>query len=122
MAVDPTRYRMRLPSRLMWKLGKVLPHPDLLLILEAPAEVVFERTKELPVAELRRQQQTWRKRLPAGQPHVSLDASLPASEVLANARKEIHRLRGVAGSIQPSRGVNLARTTNTRWILPQAPN
>lgn len=122
MAVDPTRYRMRLPSRLMWKLGKVLPHPDLLLVLEAPAEVVFERKKELPVAELRRQQQTWRKRLPAGQPHVFLDASLPASEVLANARKEIHRLRGVAGSIQPSRVVNLPRSTNTRWILPQAPN
>ncbi len=87
MAVDPKRYRMQLPPPLMWRLGRLLPHPDLLLVLEAPAEVVFERKKELPVAELRRQQQLWRERLPTRQPHAFLDASLPASEVLASAEK-----------------------------------
>ncbi len=121
MAVDPKRYRMRLPTWLIWRLGRLLPRPDLLLVLEAPAEVVFERKKELPVAELRRQQQLWRERLPTRQPHAFLDASLPASEVLANAEKQIQALVGI-GSIPFSQMVNLPRSTDPRWILPQAPN
>lgn len=120
MAVDPKRYRMQLPPPLMWRLGRLLPHPDLLLVLEAPAEVVFERKKELPVAELRRQQQLWRERLPTRQPHAFLDASLPASEVLASAEKKLQDLVET-GSVHSSAMINLPRANNPRWILPQAP-
>ncbi len=119
MAVDPTRYRMKLPSWLMWYLGRLLPHPDLLLILEAPAEVVFERKKELPIEELRRQLETWRERLPASQPRSFLDASLPAHEVLANAENDVNRLTASMGSSRSSSAVNLPRTGDPRWVLPR---
>ena len=120
MAVDPTRYRMRLPSGLMWHLGRALPNPDLLLILEAPAEVVFERKKELPIEELRRQLETWRERLPSSQPRTFLDASLPAHEVLANAETEVSRLTSATGSSGSSSAINLPRTGDPRWVLPRA--
>ncbi|MDQ4058515.1 MAG: phosphotransferase [Actinomycetota bacterium] len=119
MAVDPTRYRMRLPSWLMWYLGRALPRPDLLLVLEAPAEVVFERKRELPIEELRRQQETWRERLPASQPHAFLDASLSAREVLARAENEVNRLSMASGGTRSGTAVNLPRTGDPRWVLPR---
>ncbi|MGI8940337.1 MAG: phosphotransferase [Actinomycetota bacterium] len=119
MAVDPTRYRMKLPSRLLWWLGRLLPHPDLVLVLEAPAEVVFERKRELPLEELRRQSRVWRERLPASQPHVFLDASLPAKEVLVRAENEVRRMTGALPATRSSSPVNLPRSGDPRWVLPR---
>ncbi|MGH2751223.1 MAG: phosphotransferase [Actinomycetota bacterium] len=120
MAVDPTRYRMKLPSRLLWHLGRLLPHPDLVLVLEAPAEIVFERKRELPLEELRRQSRLWRERLPASQPHVFLDASVPAQEVLARAESEVRRITDARPATRSSSPVNLPRGGDPRWVLPRS--
>lgn len=120
MAVDPKRYRMKLPSRLLWWLGRLLPHPDLVLVLEAPAEVVLERKRELPLEELRRQSRLWRERLPDSQPHVFLDASLPAHEVLARAESELRRVANARASTRSSSPVNLPRSGDPRWVLPRS--
>lgn len=92
MAVDPRRYRLSSSRRLLWLMGRVLPSPDLLLVLEAPPEVVFARKEELELQELERQMRSWREDLPAGQKRVYLDATLPPDEVARTASRAVARL------------------------------
>jgi hypothetical protein len=118
MAVDPTRYRLKIPVRLMFGLGRLLPKPDVLLVLEASAATVRERKQELSLEELDRQMRTWRDHLPNEQKRAFLDAALPASEVQAAARRSIENLRKQANRPAP---VNLPRAANARWVLPRSP-
>lgn len=118
MAVDPTRYRLKVPDRLMFGLGRLLPKPDVLFVLEAPADVVLERKQELSLPELRRQMNVWRELLPSAQKRVLIDASLPASEVLAAAQRSITRVRLDGTRRAPA---NLPRAGNARWVIPRTP-
>lgn len=92
IAVDPKRYRLTPPGRLLWLMGRVLPSPDLVLILEAPPEVVFARKTELSLQELERQMRSWREDLPSGQKRVFLDATLPPAEVVRTAAGAVARI------------------------------
>ncbi len=92
LAVDPRRYRLRVSTRLIRYLGDRLPQPDLVLVLFASVEDVLARKAELPVGELTRQMRAWRVVLPAKLPVAYLDASRPASEVLAAALGAIREL------------------------------
>jgi thymidylate kinase len=122
IAVDPLRYRMRQHGRLLWWLGRLLPAPDLLMILEAPPEVVFARKTELTVAELGRQMGAWRDHLPARQKHVFLDASRPASEVTRRAAEAIARLGEHSGALSLGPGwTAVPRRAQPRWVLPRGP-
>jgi thymidylate kinase len=116
MAVDPARYRLKVPVRLMFVLGKILPKPDILLILEAPASTVRERKQELSIEELERQMRVWRDHLPSQQKRLFLDAALPASEVLSSAEHSLDHLRGLNKA-----PVNLPSSRNARWVLPRTP-
>lgn len=118
MAVDPTRYRLKVPVRLMFGLGRLLPKPDILFILEAPAATVLERKQELSLEELDRQRRVWRELLPNEQKRVFLDATVSASEVEASARRSIGGMKTGASSEAP---VNLPRAGNARWVLPRTP-
>lgn len=121
-AVDPLRYRLRTSPRLLWMLGRLLPKPDLLLILEASPEVVFARKTELSMDELTRQQQVWRKELPRAQRRVYLDAGKPAPTVLAQAEYELARL--LNGSNKETSGsgwVGLPPRGDPRFHLPTRP-
>ncbi|MEF8733554.1 MAG: hypothetical protein V5B40_17095 [Candidatus Accumulibacter meliphilus] len=53
--VDPRRYRLSLPTGLIRMLGRLIPRPELLFILDAPAEVLHARKQELPKLEIERQ-------------------------------------------------------------------
>jgi len=118
MAVDPTRYRMKLPAQLLLRLGRLLPKADLLLVLEAPPAVVFARKQELTLDELERQMRVWRDLLPSEQKRVFLNAALPPGEVLASAQRSIGSMRTAARHGTP---VNLPSTGNARWVLPRTP-
>lgn len=53
--VDPKRYRYAgpmWPMRLIWRL---IPKPDLVILLDAPAELIQARKQEVPIAETDRQ-------------------------------------------------------------------
>jgi thymidylate kinase len=77
--VDPKRYRYGGPSwvlRLVWRL---VPKPDLVILLDAPAEIFHARKQEVPIEETMRQQAAYRalvSRLPTG--HVVDGAQEPA--------------------------------------------
>lgn len=120
IAVDPRRYRMRPHGRLLWLLGRILPAPDLLMILEAPPEVVFARKTELSIDELARQMKAWRRHLPRSQRHVFLDASRPADEVVAGAGAEVERFAGDLASASARPGwTGVPTRAEARWVLPR---
>jgi hypothetical protein len=117
IVVDPTRYRLHPTPRLGKFLGRLLPRPDLVLVLEAPAGLIAGRKNELPRHELARQMLVWRNLLPAGQRRAYLDAGLPIHEVVRLAAEEICALRG-----ERSRGwVNLPSRDRARWFVPRSP-
>jgi thymidylate kinase len=92
-AVDPRRYRMTVGRAIVERLGRLLPPPDVVMFLEAPAEVLADRKRELPVAELERQMRTWRQiTLPERTKRVHLDASMPLEDMVGEALAHIRQL------------------------------
>jgi peptidoglycan/xylan/chitin deacetylase (PgdA/CDA1 family) len=60
LSVDPLRYRLALPHRLVRACASLLPKPDLILVADAPADTVVDRKAELSLAEVARQLAAWR--------------------------------------------------------------
>ncbi|GAB1724578.1 MAG: hypothetical protein NTNFB01_34740 [Nitrospira sp.] len=80
--VDPKRYRYGGPLWLARWVGKLVPQPDLTIILDAEPVVVQSRKQEVPLEETCRQRVAYRKLL-AELRHTSIiDASKPLSEVV----------------------------------------
>jgi thymidylate kinase len=53
--VDPLRYRYGGPACLARAIGRLVPKPDLVLVLDVPAEELLARKRELPATEAARQ-------------------------------------------------------------------
>lgn len=58
--VDPKRYRYSAPVWLLRALWRIAPKPDLLFLLDAPAEVIQARKKEVAFEETVRQREGYR--------------------------------------------------------------
>jgi hypothetical protein len=87
-AIDPRRYRLSTPPALARALARLLPRPDLVLVLTAPARAVHRRKPELAVDELQRQLEAWRAEAERrGYPVV--DASGPAEQTFAAALERV---------------------------------
>ena len=87
LLVDPKRYRYGGPLWLARWLRRLIPRPDLWLILDVPEEEILRRKQEVPVEELRRQREAYR-RLAMELPNAFLlDGSLPPDEVARQARE-----------------------------------
>jgi hypothetical protein len=83
IGVDPRRYHLRIPQRLVELLGHLLPAPDLVVLLRADATVLADRKAELPVGELERQLGRWRQvRFPRSTRTLVLDASRSQHDLL----------------------------------------
>lgn len=120
LEVDPRRYRLDVPGWLVRVLGKLIPHPDAVFMLEAPPELLRARKAELPEDELRRQLAAWLK-IRRHVPTVRLDASRPFEEVAIEARAQALRmLEGRAVSRLGSGWTQIGVRT-TRWWLPRGP-
>lgn len=59
--VDPKRYRYGGPMGLLRLIARVIRKPDLVLLLDAPAEVIQRRKQEVPLDETERQLRAYRK-------------------------------------------------------------
>jgi hypothetical protein len=108
LAVDSRRYRLSAPKRTILALGRLLPRPDVVFVLDAPSTVLVERKAELPAAELARQARAWRAVLPSDVLQVRLDAARPVNEIAKEASDEVER-RSAARSERPRRWVELPR-------------
>jgi thymidylate kinase len=86
---DPKRYRYKGPIWLLKLVWKVAVKPDVIILLDAPAEVVQARKKEVPFEETARQRGAYRSLVePMRNGHV-VDATQPADKVVSDVEKII---------------------------------
>jgi hypothetical protein len=57
--VDPRRYRYGGPKWFAALLSRLLPEPDLVIVLDANEDLIFSRKTELTRAEIQRQRQAY---------------------------------------------------------------
>ena len=104
IAVDPRRYRIKASRTMILMLGRFLPRPDIVFILDAPSAVLLARKRELPAVELARQARAWPTVLPSNVRQVRLDAALPVGELVQSAREEVERAAAACATIRPQEG------------------
>jgi hypothetical protein len=122
IAIDPRRYRIAVPRALVRMLGWFLPDPDLVLILEAPPDVLTARKAEIEPEELVRQTDAWRSSLPRRTRRVFVDATRPPAEVQAAAREAVFSLLTERASRRFGVGwAGLPSGASPRWLLPRGP-
>jgi thymidylate kinase len=83
--VDPVRYRYGGPRWLIEFARRIVPRPDIILILDAPENQLLARKTELPREELQRQRFAYRQLVAESSNTILLDASRPGLDVLRQA-------------------------------------
>lgn len=89
LLVDPYRYRFAHPLALARAVVRSIPEPNLFIVLDAPPEVLRERKREVPFAEVVRQREAYRElasRLPNA---ILIDTDRPLDEVVAEVESRI---------------------------------
>jgi thymidylate kinase len=86
MVADPARYRYGGPRRLLEVLSRVAPHPDLTLLLDAPADVIVDRKGELTLHEAEHLRGSYLSVCARVKNVHRLDATQPAEAVLTEAK------------------------------------
>jgi hypothetical protein len=119
MLVDPCRYRLNPPLPLARLLGRLLPEPDLVLLLEAPPETLVARKSELTAEEIAGQAEAWRAVAPWAR---VIDVSKTSKEVVMAAREEIVRMLHERAISRLGAGwAALPRGAEPRWLVLRGP-
>jgi len=84
LLIDPRRFRSRGPRWLARAVGAMIPMPDLMLILDAPAEVLQARKQEVTPEESARQTQAYREFAASG--------AAGGRAVVVNAALDVHEV------------------------------
>jgi thymidylate kinase len=89
--VDPVRYRYTGPSWLLRLIWRMVPKPDLVILLDAPAGVIRSRKQEVSPEETGRQCEAYRSLVSAMPNGHVVDASRPIEQVAAEVDRLILR-------------------------------
>jgi thymidylate kinase len=89
LLVDPRRYRYGGPAWLARVVGRLVPKPDLWILLDAPVEVLQARKQEVSVDESDRQRLAYLALMTQLENGVVIDASRPLREVTREATRAI---------------------------------
>lgn len=89
LLVDPRRHRYGGPLWLAQFVGRFFPRPDLVILLDAPPEVLHSRKQEVPLEETTRQRKIYLEMVRDLSNGYVVDASKPAHEAAAKAEKII---------------------------------
>jgi thymidylate kinase len=87
--IDPKRYRYSGPMWLARWVGKIIPEPDLFILLDASPEVLQARKKEVPFEETAQQQKTYLELVRGMKNGVVVDVSRPLDDVVVEVNKVI---------------------------------
>lgn len=82
--VDPMRYRYGGPEWLLRLICRLAPKPDMVVLLDAPAEVLHSRKQEVPLEETARQRDAYRALVGSLKNGYVADASRPREAVAGN--------------------------------------
>ncbi len=86
LLADPARYRYGAPRWIAALGGRLVPRPDLWLVLDAPAAAIQARKREVSAAETARQREAYRALAQSLGPRaIVIDAAGPPDEVAAEA-------------------------------------
>lgn len=89
LLIDPIRFRYGGPRFLAQLCRYLTPRPDLMILLDAPPEILQDRKQEVPFEETKRQREAYLrhfKQLPNG---IIIDASQPLETVIQDTAKAI---------------------------------
>jgi len=89
LLVDPLRYRYGGPMWLARWIGKLLPQPDLWILLDAPPEVLHARKQEVSTKETARQREAYLRLVQGMDNSVVVDASQPLDDVVREVNMRI---------------------------------
>lgn len=89
LLVDSKRYRYGGPMWWARLFGKLMPQPDLWILLDAPAEVLQSRKQEVSFEETARQRDAYLDLVRSFPNGVVVDSSQPIDEVVADVDKTI---------------------------------
>jgi thymidylate kinase len=114
LLVDPKRYRYAGPPWLARWAARVIPGPDLFVLLDAPPDVLQRRKREVPFAETRRQCDAYRaliERCPKGR---IVDATQPLETVVSEVQHALSACLVARGLPAPG-GLRGARSGPHPW-------
>ena len=87
IAIDPRRYRYGGPRWLAKSIERLIPSPDILILLDAPPEVMQARKQEVPFGETARQRQLYLQFISKAKNGHIVDGSLPLDMVVAQVNR-----------------------------------
>ena len=89
LLVDPKRHRYGGPLWLARLVSRFFPRPDVIVLLDAPPEVLHSRKREVPLEETARQREAFLELVRKSRSGHVVDASRPVHEVVAEAEQII---------------------------------
>jgi thymidylate kinase/O-antigen/teichoic acid export membrane protein len=87
--IDPKRYRYGGPTWILRLIWRVVPGPDMVIVLDAPPDVIQARKQEVPFVETARQRHAYLSLVEAMPNGHIVDASRPLPQVIDQVRKLI---------------------------------
>jgi thymidylate kinase len=116
LLVDPRRYRYGARLRPARWLARLVPEPDLWLLLDAPADVVAARKRELTPVETARQREAYRH-LALRRRRLVLDAARPFEEVVSAATHAILDAQACRTVARLSADLAANNPAGARWLM-----
>jgi len=89
LVVDPARYRFNGPIWLARLFGRLAPQPDLVILLEAPTEVLQTRKQEVPPEETERQRRAYIELVQGTKKGHVVNADQPIDDVVRDVNSII---------------------------------
>ncbi len=106
--VDPKRYRYGGPMWLLRVIWRFVPQPDLIVLLDAPPEVLQARKQEVPFEESARQREAYRSLVRSMENGHVVDSTRPLEQVVGD----------VSDIILGSLSARIARRLRRNWNKP----
>jgi len=92
LLVDPIRYRYGGPLWIARLVGKMMPQPDLWILLDAPAEVLQARKQEVSLKETARQRIAYLTFVRSQKKYMIVNASQALDRTIADVMHAVTRL------------------------------
>jgi len=107
LLVDPVRYRLPVSAMKFasW-LVTLAPQPDICVLLDAPAEIVQPRKREISLAETQRQRLAYLKFFEGSRKALVVDAGGPVEEVAREVAAMISSCKFRVSSFKPAASPN----------------
>jgi thymidylate kinase len=94
LLIDPLRYRYGGPVWFARLVGKLIPHPQLWILLDAPVEVLQSRKLEVSLEECARQCQAYRDFVIKQRKYMIVDASQSLDNEIAEVARAVIEMKG----------------------------